>query len=137
MTAGNPDAGGGSHDPRMNPFIALPVGGVVQDLPNFPYTMPEDAAQMQTDLRALGWAGATVSATSDVRWQIVIPEVSLTAYVTDTSVYWPDFLVPDMYGNLTNHSSHWAFTGAFVNSANVRTRNSRQFARLAYHLIPQ
>jgi hypothetical protein len=33
-------------------------------LPNYPYDMPGEAAQLQTDLRAAGYAGATVSSVS-------------------------------------------------------------------------
>ena len=130
MTAGTPEATGGSHDPRMNPFIALTIAGVVQDLPHFPYTMPTDAALMQTDLRALGWTGATVAATSDVRWQITIPGVFQDSYVMENKIYWPMFLVADVYGNIVNPVDGWGFSGSFVNSANVRTHNSRQFVRL-------
>jgi len=39
----------------------LVLFGATISLPNYPYAMPADAAQLQTDLRAAGYTGATVS----------------------------------------------------------------------------
>ncbi|MEI6656052.1 MAG: hypothetical protein WCP45_14910 [Verrucomicrobiota bacterium] len=138
IKTGSISSGGGtSYDTRMNPLIALTLGGVVQDLPNFPYTMPGDAAQMQTDLRAVGWNGATVTATSDILWVISIPSVFQEISNLSNKVYWPMFLVPDVYGNIVNPCDGRDLSGTWKNSADVRTEISPQFARLAYHLIPQ
>lgn len=119
-----------SGDTRNNPFTALTINSTVQALANFPYTMPGDAAQLQTDLRAIGWTGATVVASSDVAWRIDIPNVNFVDYHTFNAIHWPLYLVPDMYGNVVNPVSYWGFTGDFVNTANVRTKLPKQFARL-------
>ncbi len=123
-------SGTDSHDSRQNPFISITLAGVVQYLPNFPYWMPGDAPQMQTDLRAAGWTGSTVTATSDVLWAIVVPGVFQDSYILQNRVEWPLYLVPDMYGNIVNPCSGRSLAGTWVNAANVRTAVSKQFARL-------
>lgn len=65
-------------DSRSNPFTGIKVGGVAVSLPNAPYEMPGDAAQLQTDLRAAGHTTATVAATSDVDWRIVLEDLTFT-----------------------------------------------------------
>lgn len=45
-------------------ITAVEVLGSSVSLPNFPYDMPADAAQLQTDLRAAGFTGALVSSVS-------------------------------------------------------------------------
>ena len=117
-------------DTRNNPFTSLTLNNVVQSLPNFPYTMPTGAAQMQTDLRALGWTDVTVVATSDIDWKIEIPGVNFTAYSTKNFVGWPDYLVPDYFGNLVNHCNGFNFTGDFVDPNGLRCTLNKQFARL-------
>lgn len=42
-------------------ITALVLFGTTIALPNYPYSMPADAAQLQTDLLALGYTGATVT----------------------------------------------------------------------------
>jgi len=63
-------------DVRLQPFTSLVIAGVSQALPNFPYAMPAGAAQLQADLRALGWANASVTAASSATWNIAIPVVN-------------------------------------------------------------
>lgn len=117
-------------DSRNNPFTSITLAGAVQDLPNYPYTMPTDAAQLQTDLRAAGWDGATVVASSDIAWRIDIPSVSLTERISPGKIYWPVYLVPDIFGNVVNPFDGVSFIGEWVNSNNVRTANDKQFFRL-------
>ncbi len=132
-SGGYPNVG----DARNNPFTSVILAGEVQDLPNYPYTMPGDAAQLQTDLRAVGWTGATVVATSDTQWRIEIPAISLTERIEFGRVCWPGYLIPDYFGNLTNTRDHAAFSAEWINSNGVSTSNARQFARLAFsHLNP-
>lgn len=45
-------------------ITAISVLGSAVSLPNFPYDMPAEAAQLQTDLRAAGFTGALVSSVS-------------------------------------------------------------------------
>lgn len=117
-------------DPRNNPFTSITIADEVQDLPNFPYSMPDDAAQLQADLRAAGWTGATVAATSDILWRVEIPGVTYESYSTMSLIGWPGYLVPNVYGELVNLVAFWSFSGAFVNGSEVRTAVPKQFARL-------
>lgn len=48
-------------DPRSNPIISITLADVELTLPNYPYDMPGDAATLQADLIAEGFAGATVT----------------------------------------------------------------------------
>lgn len=45
-------------------ITAINVCGVAVDLPDYPYAMPGDAAELQSDLRAAGYPGAVVSVAS-------------------------------------------------------------------------
>lgn len=119
-------------DARNNPFTALTLGNVPQSLPNFPYTMPGDAAQMQADIRALGWTGATVTSTSNLEWAITIYGVEQSDYHDQSKVFWPMYLVPNMFGEIVNPCDGRYFQGQFVNQANVRTHVFKQFARLVF-----
>lgn len=121
--------GGFTSDARNNPLTALTVAGVSLALGGFPYTMPADAARMQTDLRVF-YPDATVTASSNLLWEIVIPGVSLASYSQTSKVSWPGYLVPDMFGNLTLTINGVFLTGQFVNAAGVRTLVQKQFARL-------
>lgn len=114
---------------RNNPLTSLTVNGVTQALPNYPYSMPSAAAQMQADIRAAGWAGATVTATTELDWSITIPDVDMGGYGVTASVSWPLWSTYDPMGNPVNVSGQ-SFTGEFVNSAGVRTAVQRQFFRL-------
>lgn len=122
--------GDSNDDARNNPFTALTINSVVQTLPNFPYTMPTDAALLQTDIRAAGWTGATVVASSDIAWAITIPNVSHSTYYTTNAVYWPQYYIADYLGNQTVKVWSRGFSGQYVNSAGTRTKLRKQFARL-------
>lgn len=117
-------------DSRNNPITAVTINNVAQTLPNAPYTMPGGAAALQADLRANGWTGTTVVATSNVNWRIDIPNVNFITYETVNRVSWPGYYVPDMYGQLTILVDGFGFEGQFVNAAGVRTVVMKQFARL-------
>lgn len=63
-------------DSRNQPFTAIEIGASAVSLPNAPYAMPGHAAQLQTDLRAAGYTDATVVATSNVDWRIVLKDLT-------------------------------------------------------------
>jgi len=48
-------------NPLANPLTGITLGDVALSLPNFPYDMPADAAVLEADLVAAGYAGATVT----------------------------------------------------------------------------
>jgi hypothetical protein len=127
MRAAGPSTG----DPRNGPFTALTVGGVIQTLPHFPYTMPTDAALLQADLRAAGWVGATVTATNFYDWEIIIPDVYYNGASIVTKVFWPVYYVADIFGALDSPVDGVSFSGEFVNEAGIRTALPKQFARIA------
>ena len=133
---GSMSAGGGySPYGSLNPLISLTLNSTLIPLPHFPYTMPGDAALMQANIRAAGYAGATVTATSALDWVIYIPAITLTVFGAQNHVDWPGFLVPDEYGNMVNWSSSMGFGGEFVNGAGVRTHLAKQFARLGVNVL--
>lgn len=118
-----------SPDIRNNLFTGLTLAGVVQTLPNFPYTMPGDAATLQTDMQAAGWAGATVTASSSTIWEILVPNVSLTAYGQANKIAWPIYQNgTDMFGKPT-YSSGADFYGACVDSSGTIIKG-KAFGRL-------
>ena len=118
-------------DARNNPITALTLNSTVQSLPHFPYTLPGDAATLQADLIAAGWTGAVVTATSNIDWEINIPGVTQTAYYKVNKVYWPLYLVADMFGAIVNPMDGVFFQGDSINSAGIPTKLPHQFARLA------
>jgi hypothetical protein len=122
-------------DVRMSPITAIIINDTAQALPNFPYTMPGDAAQLQADLRGLGWTGATMEASAATVWRLVLPEVPFDAYSFTNLVFWPGFLVPDYKGDLVNVCDRHYFEGSFINAANVRTKLSKQFARVKFTIL--
>ncbi|MEI6674460.1 MAG: hypothetical protein WCO57_04700 [Verrucomicrobiota bacterium] len=124
LTAGFTSGG----DTRNNPITALTIADVVQSLPNFPYTMPGSAAQLQADLRAAGWTGATVTASSATVWSIVIPNVPLTDWNMLNKVYWPEYAFTDALGNAIT-SDGQSFAGTYVDSFNVPIK-PKQFIRM-------
>jgi hypothetical protein len=117
-------------DARNNPLTGLTIAGVVQALAGFPYTMPGDAARMQTDIRALGWTGATVTASAATVWEIIIPGVSLTSYTQRSRISWPQYLIADLFGTVNTPVNGADFTGVFVNAAGLRTSINKQFFRM-------
>jgi hypothetical protein len=116
-------------DTRNHPFTSLTLAGVVQPLGGYPYTMPGDAARMQADILARGWTGATVEASSSTVWRIIIPTVNFTSYSQSSKLFWPAYLVPDIFGNLTNQVDGASFAGTFVNAAGTPIF-TRAFGRL-------
>lgn len=115
-------------DARNNPFLALTVDRVSLALGGFPYTMPADAARMQADLGAI-YPGATITAASATVWQIAIPAVGITAFGPVNKLWWPGYLVPDLFGNLTQTVDGGSFFGVYVNEGGVPIY-PRAFARL-------
>jgi hypothetical protein len=120
--------GGINGDARNNPFTALVILGVVRNLGGFPYTMPADAARMQTDLAAI-FPGATVEASTNVDWRIIIPNITTSAFNQANKVSWPGYLVPDFFGDLTNTIDGGFLAGNFVNALGVLIYQ-KGFARL-------
>lgn len=111
------------------PFTALTLNSAAQSLPNFPYNMPTDAAQLQTDIRAAGWTGATVTASAATTWSIVIPNAVMSVYGAVNKIFWPSYVSGT--GPLGDaYSDGVIFTGEAVNGGNVRTNVRAQFARL-------
>lgn len=127
---------GWSSDVRNNPFISVVIAGVVQALPNYPYTMPTDAAQLQADLIAAGWTGSVVQATDDTHWSVTIPDVDYSAFQQESRIFWPPYLVPDMYGNLVNTVQSSIFVGGMVDESGV-TIHDKAFARLKLSAGPR
>lgn len=101
---------------RNSPFTALTVAGVSLPLGGFPYTMPDDAARMQTDLRAF-YPDATIEASSSTVWRIIIPTVNFTSYSQTSKVWWPGYLIPDIFGDLTVLVDGAYFFGTLVDAA--------------------
>lgn len=118
-----------SGNARNNPLTSLVINGVIQNLLHYPYIMPGGAAQMQADIRAAGWAGATVTAATALDWEITIPSVDLSGYGVNASVSWPIWYSYDPMGNPVSVSIQ-SFAGEFINSVGVRTAVPKQFARL-------
>lgn len=129
--------GPGGNDLRNGPFTALTLGGVVQSLPGFPYAMPTDAARLQADLRAIGWTGATVTATTLNNWEIIVPGVYYNGASIISKIYWPVYYVADMFGNVNTPVDGVTFSGEFVNEEGIRTNLSKQFARLSIRRGPR
>ncbi len=117
-----------SADTRNNPFTSLTIAGVVLALGGFPYTMPTDAARMQTDLRVF-YPTATVEASSDTVWRIIVPTVNYTSYAQTTKVFWPVYYVADMFGNVVNPVDGASFAGTLVDAAGTPLF-SKAFGRL-------
>jgi hypothetical protein len=124
-------------DTRNNPIQSVIIAGVSLALGGFPYTMgnPGEAARLQTALRVF-YPTATVTASSNTEWEIAIPLVNLTTTQQINRVTWPAYLVPDMFGQLTNTINGADFHGEFVNAAGVRTAVTKQFARLGVSAGP-
>jgi hypothetical protein len=115
-------------DTRNNPFTALTILGVVRALGGFPYTMPGEAARMQTDLAAI-FPGATVEASAATVWRIRIPNQTFSAFQQLNKVFWPMYLVADMFGVVNSPVDGANFTGNFVNAAGIAI-HPKAFGRL-------
>ncbi|MDP3851962.1 MAG: hypothetical protein Q8Q59_15780 [Luteolibacter sp.] len=120
-----------------NPFQGITLNGVALALPNAPYTMPTHAAVLQADLVALGFTGATVSASSATVWAVTIPNVRASSFGMNNEITWTSYLsgTDPLGGNV--YSAGRSFAGAWVNSAGTRTFVQKQFARLRYTITPQ
>lgn len=96
-------------DARNNPFTGVTIGSVALPLPNFPYTMPDDAAQLQVDIRAAGYPDALVTASSDTVWSIAITDVDVIGYQATSFVSWPTYTTPDpiLGGNIYINNRHF------------------------------
>ena len=116
-------------DPRNMPFTGVRIGDVDLDLPNFPYTMPADAAQLQADIRAAGFSGATVEAESDVVWQINVPDVEVFDFQDNSRVSWPAYTVPNPVFEIDITVDGRSFRGTFVDVDGNRVLE-RAFGRL-------
>lgn len=114
-------------DSRNNPITAIKIAGTTQSLPNFPYAMPGDAAQLQTDLVAAGWSGATVTASSNIVWEILVPNVTTAAFNSPSSVSWPPYTVSGPLGSSTVTGR--GFEGAYY-TAEGDPVHPRAFGRL-------
>lgn len=114
-------------DTRNNPFTSLVLAGVTQLL-TFPYTMPGDAARLQTDLLAAGWTGATVTASAATVWTITIPSINYSSYAQISRVGWPAYTFTDALGNVTTIDGR-GFDGSFVDPAGTPIY-PRAFGRL-------
>ena len=120
-----------SGNTRNNPIISVVINGEIQDLQHYPYDMASGTARalLQADLRASGWTGATVTATSVLDWKIILYGVNLSDYGVNSYAAWPLWYTYDPMGNpVTVSSQH--FTGEFLNSVGIRTAVPKQFARL-------
>lgn len=120
-----------SVEARNNPIIAVTIEGVLQLLTHAPYDMTSGPAraQLQADLRGLGWTGATVTGSDATDWQVVIPGVTLSSYELHSFAAWPMWSGYDFLGHYFE-SSNVGFSGSFINAAGVRTFLKNQFVRL-------
>ena len=118
-------------DVRNNPLTSLVIAGVAQALPHFPYDfdLAGTAAQLQADLIALGWTGATVTGTSRATWAISVPSVNYTSYAQYSSVGFPMYLIADVFGVVNTPFSSMPFVGSFVDAAGTAIL-TKAFARL-------
>jgi hypothetical protein len=122
------NAGG---DSRNNGITSLVIAGVSQALANFPYDMSVagKSAQMQADIRALGWTGAIVTGSTATNWTISIPTVNYTSYSQSSYVGFPTYLVADMFGELNQPVSNLTLSGNLVDAAGTPIFQ-KAFARL-------
>lgn len=117
-------------DVRNNPLTSVVIAGVAQALAHFPYdfAVAGTAAQLQADLLALGWTGATVTGTT-ANWSIAIPSVNYTSYAQSSYVGFPMYLIEDMFGVLNTPFDKLPFGGSFVDAAGTAIF-TKGFARL-------
>jgi hypothetical protein len=75
--------------------------GTAIALPHYPYSMPSQRTELQSDLVAAGYSGVVVSLHADA-WTIFIPNVSTSGYFRDYSIQFQPgdpFPVWDTFGN--------------------------------------
>ena len=114
-------------DARIDRITSLKINGVLQALPRYPYMLTNIAA-FAVDLAVL-WPGATATSTGPGNWDIRIPNVPNTTYGAANEIWWPRFLVPNIYGDVVNPCDHTGLPGEFVNAGGVRTHLEKQFTR--------
>ena len=117
-------------DTRNNPITGITIAGVALALGGFPYalgTAGEDT-RMTAALQPF-YPGATVVATSNIVWDITIPNVNLTAFGQINRIFWPGYLVADIFGALTITIASADLSGNFVKVAGVAIY-TKAFARL-------
>lgn len=124
-----------SQDSRNNPLTSIVLAGVAVSLPNYPYSLPASAAQLQADLIAAGRVGATVTSTATGFWVVTIPDVNFTAIGQSSSISFPSYTVSDPTGG-TSTVSNIGATGTFVD-ANGIAINPKGFARLKINPGPR
>lgn len=117
-------------DSRNNPFTGLTVDSVALALGGFPYTMPGDAARMQTDLRAF-YPAATVESSAATTWRIIIPDVTTSAFNTTSKVHWASYQSgTDPLGGAV-YSDGAPLVGNYVDADGVAV-HPRAFGRLKF-----
>lgn len=94
-----------------------PHGGSTISLPDYPYSMPSQEADLQADLRTAGVDGAVVRLYGD-RWDIAMPD-QLASGTNRSLVIFTDpgdpFPAYDLFGNSIGESPDNAVTGTFDN----------------------
>jgi hypothetical protein len=116
------------------PLPASPVNRILidnteQDLPNFPYAIPGDEAQLIADLEDLGWTDVAIVFQGG--YEIEIPNVeSSTDYNVAHRVEWTPYLVENSFGDLVNSVGQASFSGIYVNEDGIRTNVLKQFGRV-------
>lgn len=125
----------GTGDTRNHPFTSMTIAGVNMNLPNFPYEMPGDASQLQADLRASGHPAAVVVATTNVDWQIVLPDLVWDSYGINTWVGWPPWIYVDPIGNQNTMYKRDAYGTFLDEDGNEIT--PKAFARLGVQSGPR
>jgi hypothetical protein len=114
-----------------------PLGGSTISLPGYPYALPGDAADLQTDLRTAGYTGAVVMLHND-EWAIHLPDllpasggsraVTVTIDPGDPFPVWDAFGVYQGLAAATNVNGE--FSNVRTPSGDPLLERARQFARL-------
>lgn len=112
---------------------SITIMGEVQDLPNYPYSIPADNAQLITDLTGLGWADVAV--VQQYGWEIEVPDVaSATGYnvvhKVEWATYYEDTPPSGFFGGGLAGYSELKFNGTYVNEDDIRTNVPCQFGRV-------
>ena len=125
-------------DDRVNGFTSCIIAGVTLALPNFPYNLAVagTAAQLQTDLRAAGYAGTLVTGTTALNWTVLIPSVNYTSYAAASWLGFPGFLVKNVFGELVNLINTIHPVGVFVDASGTPIFRAA-FARLKISAGPR
>jgi hypothetical protein len=122
-----------SEDSRHNPITSIVLGGVAISLPNYPYSLPSAAAQLQADLIAAGRAGTTVTSTATGFWVVIIPVINL-AISGGSIIFFPSYTVINPGGPSTVGSVY--ASGAFVDVDGIPI-NPKGFGRLKINPGPR